>query len=106
MALHPAQGNVAGKIKTTSQQIISNEISTSAQKKLVRVSAHLKPVSGTTVNLSFNQQLKIGDTVRHEKFGIGTIMQLNGIWPDTKAEIAFNPGGLKTLLLKFARLEA
>jgi len=106
MALHPAQGNVAGKIKTTSQQIISNEISTSAQKKLVRVSAHLKPVSGTTVNLSFNQQLKIGDSVRHEKFGIGTIMQLNGIWPDTKAEIAFNPGGLKTLLLKFARLEA
>lgn len=106
MVLLTSPVNSSGFSKPHSQRMPSTEMPVSAQKKLIRVSTHLKPAAGTAVNLSFNQQLKIGDTVRHEKFGTGTVTQLIGIWPETKAEIAFNPGGVKTLLLKFARLEA
>ncbi len=77
----------------------------SNQKKLVRVSSHLKPKSNAPINIEFNRQLSNGDLVVHETFGTGTVLNIIGVWPDSKAEINFNPGGVKTLLLKFARLK-
>jgi DNA helicase-2/ATP-dependent DNA helicase PcrA len=66
----------------------------------------LKPV-GTNVsghNL-FDSKLTVGDIVMHERFGKGEIMNLEGAGADKKAEIRFEVGGIKKLLLRFAKLE-
>ena len=43
--------------------------------------------------------------VEHVRFGKGKILSIEGKGADTKAEIQFENGGLKKLLLRFAKLE-
>jgi DNA helicase II / ATP-dependent DNA helicase PcrA len=50
--------------------------------------------------------LKTGMRVRHERFGAGTIVNLEGNAADMKATVAFDNVGEKKLLLRFARLES
>ncbi len=67
----------------------------------------LKPVgskSGGSANL-FDDKLTVGNVVMHERFGKGEIVSLEGAGADKKAEIKFEVGGLKKLLLRFAKLE-
>ncbi len=77
----------------------------SNQKQSIR---KLKPVSGIktqgNANL-FDTNLVVGNIVMHERFGKGQIMSIEGVGADKKAEIKFDVGGLKKLLLKFAKLE-
>jgi len=40
----------------------------------------------------------------HERFGKGKILNLEGTGADRKAEIHFEVGGIKKLLLRFAKL--
>ena len=47
--------------------------------------------------------LKVGNVIEHERFGIGTVLEVEGSGGDTKAVIRFLNLGEKTLLLKFAR---
>jgi DNA helicase-2/ATP-dependent DNA helicase PcrA len=67
----------------------------------------LKPVGtnapGNT-NL-FDSKLTVGTVVMHERFGKGEIINLEGAGADKKAEIRFEVGGLKKLLLRFAKLD-
>lgn len=42
--------------------------------------------------------------VYHAKFGYGVVQSVDGSGPDTKAVVAFDTVGVKTLLLKFAKL--
>jgi DNA helicase-2/ATP-dependent DNA helicase PcrA len=67
----------------------------------------LKPVSGIKTEGSnlFETKLAIGNVVMHERFGKGQIISIEGIGADKKAEIKFDVGGLKKLLLKFAKLD-
>ncbi|RZJ33766.1 MAG: ATP-dependent DNA helicase [Flavobacterium sp.] len=53
----------------------------------------------------FDTKLAVGDTVMHERFGKGEIINLEGAGADKKAEIRFEVGGIKKLLLRFAKLE-
>jgi len=46
-----------------------------------------------------------GMMVEHVRFGKGTILKIEGVGADTKAEIDFENGGLKKLLLRFAKLK-
>ena len=70
---------------------------------------NLKPLSkassnnGTT-NL-FDNKLVVGNIVSHLRFGKGKVLSLEGKGTDTKAEINFEHGGVKKLLLKFAKLD-
>ena len=48
--------------------------------------------------------LQIGAKVEHVRFGKGKVMNIEGTGTDTKAEIEFENGGLKKLLLRFAKL--
>ncbi|MDI9257071.1 3'-5' exonuclease [Flavobacterium sp. YZ-48] len=67
----------------------------------------LKPVSGVApgkANL-FDSNLSVGNIVMHERFGKGQIINMEGVGADKKAEIKFEVGGIKKLLLKFAKLE-
>jgi DNA helicase-2/ATP-dependent DNA helicase PcrA len=68
----------------------------------------LKPVSSGAsssdkANL-FDTNLTVGNIVMHERFGKGEIVGLEGVGADKKAEICFDVGGLKKLLLRFAKL--
>ena len=73
------------------------------QKKLISLNNASRSGSGTA-DLSVNQSLQKGDQVYHEKFGSGEVISLEGPWPETKATIQFAQGGIKSLLLKFAKL--
>ena len=50
-------------------------------------------------------KLSEGVHVAHAKFGKGKVLKLEGTEPNTKATIQFDSEGVKTLLLKFAKLE-
>ena len=50
-----------------------------------------------------SQTLKVGNVIEHERFGLGTVLSVEGTGGDTKAVIKFLNLGEKTLLLKFAR---
>ncbi len=45
-----------------------------------------------------------GQTVSHDRFGRGQVMNIEGKGTDLKAEIKFDVGGTKKLLLRFAKL--
>ncbi len=66
----------------------------------------LKPVSSGAANSNlFDSKLLVGNIVMHERFGKGEIINLEGAGADKKAEIKFEVGGLKKLLLRFAKLD-
>lgn len=91
------QVNLERKVGVPSKQLFSSK-----QRNLKRVSAaDTQPKKGTTANLL---DLKVGNNVRHEKFGKGKVVGLEGT-PPTKATVFFPKVGNKQLLLKFARLE-
>lgn len=51
-----------------------------------------------------NLQLREGQIIMHDRFGKGKILNLEGVGADKKAEIQFEVGGIKKLLLRFAKL--
>lgn len=69
----------------------------------------LKPVSSNPSSSSTNNlpdnKLNVGNVVMHERFGKGEVLNIEGAGADKKAEIKFEVGGIKKLLLRFARLD-
>jgi DNA helicase-2/ATP-dependent DNA helicase PcrA len=69
----------------------------------------LKPIGSNSApsgaaNL-FDNKLSAGNVVMHERFGRGQVINLEGVGADKKAEIKFEVGGIKKLLLRFAKLD-
>ncbi len=56
-------------------------------------------------DLSKMLDLQEGTLVNHSRFGKGKVLKLEGIGQDKKAEIQFERGEVKKLLLRFAKLE-
>jgi transcription-repair coupling factor (superfamily II helicase) len=54
---------------------------------------------------SNTSELKAGQKVEHQKFGIGIVKELQNFQDDKKAVIQFAEFGEKTLLLSFAKLK-
>ena len=50
-------------------------------------------------------RFKVGDLVRHTKFGLGRVVRIAGHGVQTRAQIQFNTAGVKTMILEFANLE-
>ena len=50
-----------------------------------------------------NNPLNVGNIIEHQRFGIGTVTQIEGSGENTKATVEFRHVGTKQLLLKFAR---
>lgn len=68
----------------------------------------LKPLNSYNNNTdslrSNNSSLKEGMLVEHNRFGRGKILKFDGVGNDRKAEIQFEVGGIKKLILRFAKL--
>lgn len=80
---------------------------TGPTEEQLRKLRRLKPVTSDT-NKNFcaeDANLSIGTMVEHVRFGKGKILKIEGVGADTKAEINFDNGGLKKLLLRFAKLK-
>ena len=54
---------------------------------------------------SVNPDLMEGCMVNHTRFGRGKVLKIEGVGNDKKAEIQFEKGDIKKLLLRFAKLE-
>ena len=50
-----------------------------------------------------NIGLQEGNVIEHQRFGIGTVIKVEGTGENTKATVAFKNTGTKQLLLKFAK---
>lgn len=61
--------------------------------------------STTNVVTVREQSFRIGQGVRHAKFGEGTILSLSGAGVDAQAQIQFRDAGMKTLALGIAKLD-
>ncbi|WP_198424918.1 ATP-dependent helicase [Flavobacterium columnare] len=88
---------------TPPKQINTESASNPAIRRLKPLS---NPTSGAEIgNTSNNTSLIIGNIVMHERFGKGQVLNLEGVGADKKAEIRFEIGGIKKLLLRFAKLD-
>ncbi|WP_149303021.1 ATP-dependent helicase [Pareuzebyella sediminis] len=67
----------------------------------------LKPQLAEPVDhkIIIDPNLSEGSLVNHSRFGRGKVLKIEGIGNDKKAEIKFDHGDVKKLLLRFARLE-
>jgi DNA helicase II / ATP-dependent DNA helicase PcrA len=65
----------------------------------------LRPVSNNLSSNASENKLVTGNVVMHERFGKGIVVNMEGAGADKKAEIKFEVGGIKKLLLRFAKLE-
>ena len=54
---------------------------------------------------SNHQALDVGMIVQHDRFGVGEVQATEGVGENAKATIKFQNAGVKTLLLKFAKLK-
>ena len=91
------QVNLERKVGIPGKKLFSDK-----ERKLKKVSSADKlPKSGDQASLL---DLKVGYNVKHEKFGKGKVIGLEGS-PPSKATVFFPKVGNKQLLLKFARLE-
>ncbi len=96
------------RFKPAKQPILSKGTVSKNQSDKFQVSSprNLKPVSNTNGNTNlFDSKLVVGNLVKHIRFGTGEVTKIEGVGADVKAEINFENGGAKKLLLRFAKLE-
>jgi len=72
-------------------------------QKLRKLKPGLSLPANSTVSVNLN--LSEGARVNHTRFGKGKVIKIEGVGNDKKAEIQFEKGNIKKLLLRFAKLE-
>jgi len=70
------------------------------RKKLVRIDN-----STSESSASVDGSIAVGTFVKHAIFGVGKVLDVKMVSGNEKAEIDFGEKGIKSLLLKFAKLE-
>lgn len=76
------------------------------QKTVKKPPGKLKPLSSTSSSPDLGiGNIQVGSRVKHNRFGVGTIADIEGQGGDAKALIDFDGNGRKNLLLRFAKLE-
>jgi DNA helicase-2/ATP-dependent DNA helicase PcrA len=80
-----------------------------SSKKEQKTTRRLRKVKPDN-NLEISDQKEVislqeGQRVEHQRFGKGTVVELSGVGQNKKASINFETGGVKSLLLKFAKLK-
>lgn len=87
---------------TPPQKAVGNDPKLEASVRKLKPMTGSGPSSGPNL---FDNNLAMGNIVMHERFGRGQIVNIEGVGADKKAEIKFEVGGLKKLLLRFAKLD-
>ena len=92
----------------TFKKIEKKKLLSSSEPESLPLPKKLKPVaSAKIINPSGNssQDIEVGDRVRHDRFGVGEVIFLDGTDPENiKAKVKFVTEGEKNLILKFAKL--
>ncbi len=98
----------------TEQRTVQNVEQTPA-KRVIHAStfmekpANLRRVSDVQRDFyapkSNHAALSVGMIVQHDRFGVGEVQATEGVGENAKATIRFQNAGVKTLLLKFAKLK-
>ncbi|SHF86487.1 DNA helicase-2 / ATP-dependent DNA helicase PcrA [Salegentibacter echinorum] len=65
----------------------------------------LKPAGQEPEKAKNTIKLEVGNEVEHLRFGKGKVLAIEGVGQNKKAEIDFENGGIKNLLLRFAKLK-
>jgi DNA helicase-2/ATP-dependent DNA helicase PcrA len=83
--------------------------SSSFKRQLQQASGgRFRPVSraaAPSVAPAGSQSLREGQTIEHQRFGIGKVLKVEGTGENEKATVEFRNAGTKQLLLKFARFK-
>lgn len=93
----PVKGTPPAYLKNNEEPVLDRNI-----RKLKPVNTASTSTGGGDAS---NSGLHVGQRVMHERFGQGLILNLEGVGADRKAEINFDVGGIKKLLLRFAKLQ-
>ncbi|MEC4113928.1 ATP-dependent helicase [Myroides pelagicus] len=89
---------------TPPSYVTENEETANKERNIRRLKPIDRSTKAVTDKTGVNGELSIGQIVMHERFGKGEILNLEGLGADRKAEIRFDVGGIKKLLLRFAKL--
>ena len=88
------------KKKEEKKSIQRNEPLPNSQKLKPVATARITNPSGAS-----SENIEVGDRVRHDRFGVGEVIFLDGTDPQNiKAKVKFQHEGEKNLILKFAKL--
>ena len=82
---------------------IIGQPNTNQLKKLRKIKPQLSQPVGNTNQI--DPDLIEGSVINHNRFGRGQVLKIEGVGNDRKAEIKFDKGDVKKLLLRFAKLE-
>ncbi len=102
-----AEGSRSDRRRTGSTNFGSggrDRIAQSRERMVDQAMARTSP-TGPTPSGADEIGLKVGDDVRHAKFGEGVIIDLQGTGDKTEATVHFSDAGQKILLLSWAPLE-
>ena len=64
-----------------------------------------KPEQAKAVATGDIPEVAVGNTILHERFGKGEVIEIEGSGADRKAKVRFENGGEKTLILRFAKFK-
>ncbi|OQY05867.1 MAG: ATP-dependent DNA helicase [Bacteroidetes bacterium 4572_117] len=82
----------------------TTEKGTAYKSKLKKVNADINIDTNKTGSKNNIDGIAVGAKVKHLRFGLGKVLDIEGDFPNVKATIEFNSAGKKQLLLKFAKL--
>jgi DNA helicase-2/ATP-dependent DNA helicase PcrA len=73
------------------------------RKRAMRSAGHQPPSTSHEPRFS-DAQWRVGQSVLHPTFGAGVIVSAEGRGPDARVQVNFRSGGLKWLMLEYAKL--
>ena len=70
---------------------------------ITRIAQHTETAASmSSPNTASSSALTVGMTIKHQRFGVGKVVKVEGSGENEKATVNFENAGTKTLLLKFA----
>ena len=64
------------------------------------------PATSSAAAVASGIPFRVGQNVRHAKFGLGIIIDAEGRGGDSRVQVNFRDAGVKWLALEYAKLEA
>ncbi len=72
-------------------------------RRLLRVDASARETSNSDRTSAYSGDLRVGQQIEHERFGLGVITALEGADDSAKATVEFEHAGRKQLMVKYAK---